>query len=246
MSRIAPSAVRVTVLTAALIAATGPTLIAQSDERAAKSSAPKSAKTAEAVDFLTALCKRVGSNDPRIRFAAREALVVMGTRGAAALKAHKASERDPHVKAFIDRTLKRISRMRGKKGARYFGGRDIDRIAMSSNLTLEQIGQLLPVLAKHDKDVKSLWAEFKESGGFRDPEAYKDVMEEIKLLAKEAEPALAKFLDDKQRQKLRKVMERSSPFAGGGASFVLGAEGGGAVLRVAPAGGIVGSNKPKK
>lgn len=201
--------------------------------------------TSEAVTFLGALCERMASGDARIRFAAREALVVMGTRAASVLNERKPAEKDPHVKAFIDRTLKRIKSMRGKngKGMRFFGGRDIDRIAMSTNLTLEQVSKLEPVLAKHDKDVKSLWAEFKESGGFRDPEAYKDVMEEIKLLAQEAEPNL-KFLDDKQRKYVRRVMERSSPFGGGQATWT-GSEGGGVVI-LPGGGGAAVIRKPKQ
>jgi hypothetical protein len=218
-------------------AAEGSKAAGGAQEQPVAKSAPANA---EAVTFLSVLCERMGSGDARIRFAAREALVVMGTRAASVLKERKASEQDPHVKAFIDRTVKRIKSTTGKKGGqmRFFGGRDIDRIAMSTNLSLAQIAQLEPVLAKHDKDVKSLWAEFKESGGFRDPEAYKDVMEEIKALAKESEPNL-KFLDDKQRDYMRRAMEQSSPFGGSSMTWstgdtgtvILGGPGGGAMIR---------------
>ncbi len=217
-------------------------------QRAPASDAPAAAPKAEAVSFIGHLCGRLASDDARLRFAAREALVVMGNQAVPALKEASGGQKDPHVQAFIKRTLSRIKKLSGKKRGRWIApGRDLDRMAMQTNLTLEQVTKLEPLFAKHDKDVKALWAEFRESEGFKDPGGYKDLMAEVKLLADEASPELSKFLDDKQRKYVTQQMRRATPFGGGGAVSFVGAEGGGgAVILGGPGGGMRVRKAPEK
>lgn len=178
-----------------------------------------------AQQFLNNLVGQVGNKDPRIRFAVREGLVAMGAQATPVLTAAKATHADPHVKAFIDRTLKRVKAMAKRKGrsAMFFSmnrGRDIDRIAMELNLGWEQMAKLGPVFKKFDRDAKDLYAAMREEGGFRDSEAWKDLREEMKLMREEAEPKLSEFLDEKQTKGAMRYMSG----AGGGMPITFGTD----------------------
>lgn len=165
--------------------------------------------------FIQSLVKNVDNKNPRIRYAMREALVAMGHQSTLGLKEAREAQANAHVKAFIDRTLKRIKRAakqakrRGPNGARIFsmlsssahGTRDIDKIAMELNLTWDQMDKMGPVFKRYDANRKALMKEMKDAGGFSDPEAWKDLNEEMKLMREDCEPEFAKFLDKKQAKK---------------------------------------------
>lgn len=222
---------RIAILTAIGLAVLLVTPVAGQDEKPASA-----VKAAESVEFMQQLAARTGSKDARVRFAVREALVVMGRRSIAALNARMAEEKDEHVKAFIARTISRIKRMKtSPQGYTYVAssGRDLDRLAMQCGLTLEQIAQIQPVLAKHDKNVKELWAEFREAGSWRDKEAYKDLQEELKLIAEESEPLLRNYLNDEQ---LKLISGQLKARTGGRSAVSFGGRGG-VQIRRAPTGG---------
>lgn len=235
-----------TIVTSILLIAASAAVATAQRAPAGDTAAP--AAKAEAVSFIDHLCGRLTSDDARLRFAAREALVVMGNQCVPALKQASGAQKDPHVQAFIQRTLARIKTLSGNKKKRRWTspGRDLDRMAMQTNLTLEQVSKLEPLFAKHDKDVKALWAEFRESEGFKDPGGYKDLMAEVKLLAEEATPELEKFLDEKQRKYVAQQMRRATPFGVGGAVSFVGGEGGGAVILGGPGGGVRVRKTPDK
>jgi hypothetical protein len=145
------------------------------------------------------------------------------------------------VKAFIDRTLKRIktAAKAAKRGGgnQFFslmsgatGGRDIDRIAMELNLKWEQMDQMLPIFTKYDANAKALMKEMQESGGFGDKEAWKDLQEEMKLMRQDAEPEFAKFLDESQAKRALRYLGQGGglPMLGdGGGLQIFGTPGGG-------------------
>jgi len=186
-------------------------------------------KAAESVEFMKQLATRMGSKDATVRFAVREALVVMGKRAIAALNARMAEEKDEHVKAFIARTILRLKSIKTTPQGRSYAasrGRDLDRLAMQCGLTLEQIAQIQPLLAKHDKNVKELWAEFREAGAWRDKGAYKDLQEEMKLLAEESEPVLRRYLNEDQMKLVSgqlkgNIRSRGAFGVGGGSVQIL-------------------------
>ncbi len=222
----------VVALVALYLSAVGGVLIAQvatPDAPKMKIEAADPVPDANAQTFIMSLMKNVGNQDPRIRFAFREAIVAMGAQAKIALKEAQAAQENVHVKAFIGRTLKRIKKFNktSKKGrGRVFSmfsrnsGRDIDKIAMELNLTFEQMDKLAPVFKSYDKTSKDLMAEMKESGGFSEPGAWKDMQEELKLVAEDVRPELDKFLNEKQAKRAMRYLRRASPF--GGVPMMLG------------------------
>lgn len=202
--------------------------------------------------FIQVLVKQVENQNPRIRFAVREALMTMGSQAAPLLQVKKEAVSNVHVKAFIDRTLAKIKKTAKRKKSRHSGvfysfmsnrNRDIDRIAMDLNLTFEQMAKLEPLFKKYDKNVKELNAEMKESGGFSDKEAWKDLREELKLMAEDTRPELEKFLDEKQAEGALRYLKQSSPF--GGLPAILG-DGGGIQIFQGPDGTSMGVTITKK
>jgi hypothetical protein len=194
------------------------------------------AAAAESIAFMKDLVQRMESPDARVRFAVREALVVMNRQALPVLNEHKASTQNEHLKAFIDRTIARIKSMQTRAGRSWstMRGRDLDRLAMDCNLTLEQISQIQPILAKHDKNMQDLWNEFRESGAYRDKEAYKDLQDERKLMVEEAEPGLRKYLNDAQTKAVMEHLRTGSgagPAMGGGVRIMGGPGGGVTIIR---------------
>jgi len=192
--------------------------VAVPEKPAAPQVAPQNAQ-----QFIQVLVKQVENKNPRIRFAIREALVTMGSQAVFLLQEKKAAVANVHVKAFIDRTLaqiKKIAKRKKSKYGRFFSSfmgnmhRDIDRIAMDLNLTFVQMAKLEPLYKKYDKNVKELYAEMKDSGGFGDREAWKDLQDELKLMAEDTRPELEKFLDEKQSEGAMRYLKRSSRFGG--------------------------------
>lgn len=202
--------------------------VAAQDNGPAKAAGP----ALESTGFIQSLCKKMESSNARLRFAVREALVIMGKQTLPALNAAKAGSKNAHLTAFIVRTLARIKSLqtRGSRTYPTLRGRDIDRMAMDANLTLEQISQILPILAKHDKNRKELYAEFREAGGYKDKEAYKDLQEELKLMVEEAEPDLKKYLDEKQLKTVKSQIRGGGSFGGGGVRMIGGPGGGGITI----------------
>jgi hypothetical protein len=200
---------------------------------------------AETTAFVQMLAQNMGSKNARLRFAVREALVVIGRQALAGLNQKKADTKNEHVKAFIDRTIARIKSLKTNKlGYTYptKRGRDLDRLAMQCNLTLEQVAKIEPALAKFDKNRKELWDEFRESGAYGDPEARKDLDEEMNLLVEETGSALRKYLDPGQVKTLTQKLK--PPKFGGmaGGVRVIGGPGGG-TFRIRRAGGGEGKGK---
>jgi len=223
---------------------------AGAQEKAPATGAPKPAQadeekvvvTPETTTFVQTLAQNMGSKNARLRFAVREALVVMGRLAIAGLNQHKASIADEHVKAFIDRTIARIKSVKSNRlGYTYvtMRGRDLDRLAMQCNLTLEQISQIQPILAKHDKNCKELRDEFNEAGAYKDKEAWKDLRDEMNLLAEEAEPQLRKYLNPEQAKAVGQQLKSGSGYGGfgGGGIRVIGGPGGGVSIRRTGGGG---------
>jgi len=196
--------------------------VAQEQEKPrSQPAAQPAAVPLNAQQFIQNMVNQVENKNPRIRFAVREALVTMGSQATPLLQEKKAVVKNVHVKAFITRILSRLKRAAKHKGrnaifAGFMGNRnrDIDRIAMDLNLTFEQMAKLEPVFKKYDKNVKELNAEMKESGAFGDKEAWKDLMDEMKLMAQETEPDLREFLDEKQTKGAMRYLRRSGGFGG--------------------------------
>ena len=215
---------------AAQVEKSPPSVPAQPEKPQATPPAPAAVPQQNAQQFIQSLVGQVGNQDPRVRFAVREGIVAMGAQSVPLLKAVKETQTSAHVKAFIDRTLKRIQSMakREKKGfgSMVFslgggnGNRDIDRIAMELNLTWEQMDKLPAVFKKYDRDVKELMAAMREEGGFADSEAWKDLREEMKLMQEGARPALQEFLNESQSERAMRYLRRSSPL--GGIPFSIG------------------------
>ena len=214
---------------------------AAQEKAPAQPEAPVVAAQGESAEFIQSLMTRMDSKNAKLRFAVREALVVMGPPAVSALNAHKASVEDPALKAFMDRTVARIKSMKSYGGRSFSSlrGRDLDQLAVQCNLTLEQITQVGPILAKHDKNVKELYQEFQEAGGYRDPEARKDLQEELNLLAEDAGPKLRKYLNDAQADTIAKQLKgRRSVTSFGGNVQIMGGPGGSSVIiRKPPSGG---------
>ena len=215
-------------LTAALLVGLTQGICAQEPAGAKAPPAPN------AQAYVKSLVKYMSNPDPRLRFSVREALRIMGTLAVSAINEAKATEKDAHVKAFMDRTVKLIKNSRrnqaqqqqGRRDFRNMRGRnreiDIDRIAMEVNLTWEQMDKTLPILKKASKDATDLFAEFREAGGnFRDREARADLQEELKTITGEAKPKLKKFLSETQIKRMERYL---NPM---GRMFNRGARGGG-------------------
>jgi hypothetical protein len=236
-----------TVVVAALVAfvgiSVGVSVPAQVEPLAPAAEKP-AAVEANAQQFVQMMVQQVPNQDPRIRFAVREALVAMGPQAIPALKEAKEAQPDPHVKAFVGRTLDRIQQMakRTTKGAMIFpgfpgmGGRDIDRIAMELNLTFEQMAKLEPVFKTFDKQVKDLYAEMKETGAFGDKEAWKDLADERKLMEEETRPKLSAFLDEKQTDGAMRYLRGAGAF--GGLPFMIGGDSGAVQIFEGPGGSM--------
>lgn len=231
-------------LAAILGALLGAAVLAQVEPVAPPPAAPPAPAVGEAnaQQFIQMMVGQVANKDPRIRFAVREALMAMGSQAVPALKEASQLQVDPHVKAFIARTLDRIQQMAKRatgRGAEFLaalpmGGRDIDRIAMELSLTFEQMAKLEPVFKNFDKQVRELFAEMKEAGGFADREAWKDLADERKLMEEETRPKLEEFLDEKQTEGAMRYLRGAGGF--GGIPFMLGGEGGDVQIFEGPGG----------
>jgi len=193
----------------------------------AASAAPPAANPLNAQQFINVLVQQMGNKDPRIRFALREALVNMGTQALVTLKATKEAQTDPHVKAFIGRTVERIEKIAKRQKGRlaqfshFFanvGGRDIDRIAMDLNLSFDQMAKIDPILKKYDRDVKDLYAAMREEGGFMDKDAWKDLKDEMDLMRGETRPKFEEFLSEDQTKGAMRYLQ-SGGFGGMPFSF---------------------------
>lgn len=172
-----------------------------------------------AQQYVKLLVGFMSNPDPRLRFSVREALRIMGPLAVPVINEAKAKETNPHVKAFMERTVRilktrapgvRRPRGRDRRGRGPFGRRlqeiDIDRVAMEANLTWEQMDKVLPILKRVRREVADLWQEFREAGGMRDPEAWQDLREELQAIAKEAEPKLREILNEKQLAAVRRLL----------------------------------------
>jgi hypothetical protein len=178
--------------------------------------------------YLEQTSAHLTSTNPRVRYAAREALANFGRQAVPMIKALRAKVEDPNVRAFLDRTLVRVQQagwrasMKNDREARrrYLASvrnrrpYDIDRVAMQINLTFAQVGKLDPMLGRHFKQLAALWGEMREAGALKDRAAYRDYNEEVRLLVKDAEPKLGAFLDAKQVEYVKRLMLR---LRGGGA-----------------------------
>jgi len=192
--------------------------------------------------YIKFLVKHCSSDDPRLRFSVREGLQSMGTQAVSALNEAKQNEKNKHVRAFIERTLKRIKdvvdlrRMfepggqnrQGRQGwmnfmTRGFTNIDIDRIAMDVNLTWEQIEQVEPVLAQGGKQKAELWKVFNEAGGMRDREAWADLREELKTVDDSIKSKLREHLKPQQVARIERYL---NPFGGFGRMGGRGGRGG--------------------
>ena len=170
--------------------------------------APSAQQHPNAQAWLRILVMQMSNPDPRIRLSVREALHVMGPRSLDAVNEGKAKQKNPHVKAFMTRTLTYLKIKRGGKQGKRTPFWDIDHVAAVANLKWEQIDKTLPVLVAAHKQNRELTTAFKEAGGdFRDPEAMQDLGEEIKAGAAEAEEKLKKFLQPKQVELLRRYFD---------------------------------------
>jgi len=190
-------------------------------------------QASESIQFMQTIVGKMGSKDARLRFAVREALVVMGKQAIPVLNEAKAGVKCVHLKAFMTRTIARLKSIKTFRGRSYPStrGRDIDRLAMVVNLTLEQVTNVSPILAKYDKNVKELWAEFKEAGGYTDKEAYKDIQDELKLLVDESRPTLRRYLTEKQ---VNAVCNQLRPGGSAGGLRMIGGGGGGGIRVISP------------
>jgi len=187
--------------------------------------------------YVKTLVNYMGAPDPRLRFSVREALRVMGPQAISAINEAKGGEKDKHVVAFMNRTVKLIKAarsaqsdrgnqrgMRGMRGGRGDRDIDIDRIAMEANLTWEQMDKTLPLLEKARKDRSALMQEFRDAGGnFRDPEARADLQEEMKTISEEAKSKASKFLSATQVKQLERHL---NPFSRMGRMGMGGRRGG--------------------
>jgi len=188
--------------------------------------------------YVKTLVNYMGSTDARLRFSVREALRVMGPQAISAINEAKTGEKDKHVVAFMNRTVKLIKSsrtaerdrgQRGMRGMRGPGNRDvdIDRVAMELNLNWEQIDQTLPLLEKARKDRSALFQEFRDAGGnFRDREAMADLQEEMKTITEEAKSKASKFLSAAQVKQLERFLGGGQRMRGMGPRGQRGGRGG--------------------
>jgi hypothetical protein len=172
--------------------------------------------------YIEQTCTHLSSTNPRVRYAAREALRNFGTQAVPLIQAARKKSENPHVQAFIDRVLVRVrsSEWRGagktdleasknrKVAMKNRAPYDIDRIAMDINLTFEQIARLDPLLRRHVREVAALWAELRAAGALKEKEAYRDLDQEIELLVKKTEPKLRAFLDARQTEQVMRLLRR--------------------------------------
>jgi len=181
---------------------------------------PARPKIENARPYIEQICTHLSSTNPRVRFTAREALRNYGSQAVPLIRAARERTRNPHVKAFIDRTLGRVrilGRLASRKGnaaarkktvaaLRNRPPYDIDRIAVHITLTFEQISKLDPILRRHFKELRKLWGELREAGALKDKEAYQDLNQEIKLMVEKAVPKLQAFLDARQIEYVKRIM----------------------------------------
>ena len=223
----------VALVVALVFGAVAGTLTAQVEPGAKPSDAAPAVKPAanplNAQQFINVLVQQVGNKDPRIRFALREALVNMSSQALPALAEAKEAHANPHVKAFVGRTIERIKKIAKREKGRFgqlgymfanAGGRDIDRIAMDLNLNFDQMAKIDPILKKYDRDVKDLYAAMREEGGFMDKDAWKDLKDEMDLMREETRPKLEEFLTEDQTKGAMRYLQRSG--FGGGIPFTFG------------------------
>lgn len=174
-------------------------------------------------DYIERLVAQARHDDPRVRYSVREALRVMGPPALRALAKAKAAERDRHVRAFIGRTIDDLERRpvrferadaRERRGARRDADTastiDIDRIAVEARLRWKQIAKLEPILEKARREIVELLDEHRVSGAGRDRRAWDALRGELRAIAKEIEPKLAKFLDSRQIKRIKHSLDRVS------------------------------------
>lgn len=201
-----------------LLAAGAPAQESKQDEADTPSTEDREAQVAH----LQMLVANVGHDDPRVRYAIRQALLPLGSSAIAALNGAKARFTDKHVRAFVARTVKAIkarrSRDNGRRGNRstFGGGRDrrggggrfggstdvdIDKVAMDANLTWDQMDKVLPIIREVRKDSRQLWTDLMEAEGwnaFRDETVRKDLDAAMLDLSKTGATKLAKVLKPEQ------------------------------------------------
>jgi len=160
--------------------------------------------------YLRCIVRYMANPDPRVRYSVRQALRSMGPQAVAAINEARAVEKDPHVKAFMTRTLTLMkltrAKQQGQKPKSVFY--DIDHVAMVANLNWTQMDKTVPVLVKAHKANRELVQTFKDAGGDRrDPEAMTDLRAEMKTVAATAETELKAFLKPKQVNLLRRYFD---------------------------------------
>lgn len=181
------------------------------------------AKPINAQLYVKYLVSQINTPDAKLRYSIREALRGMGGQAVVVLQNAKKVEKDPHIRAFIDRTIARIklqnlTRPTGNDQAamrnfmrQRFGTVDIDRLAMDAKLTLEQIAKVEPILKKARKEAADLIEVFSEAGGWRDREAWADMNAEMKVLTEQVKPELRGSLNAAQ---VERIAREVNPFAG--------------------------------
>lgn len=188
---------------AAVLVSLASTMIAQTPA----ADPPNDPRTAPAQTFLRDLVRYMANADPRVRYGVREGLKAMGTQAVAAINEAKAQEQDPHVRAFMNRTVTLIKITDAKAKGRKVTGRfnDIDYVAMAVNLQWEQMDRTLALLVRATKERSELWAAFKEAGGnHRNREEAAALNEEIATIAGKTDAEFEKFLSPEQMKRMRR------------------------------------------
>jgi hypothetical protein len=182
------------------------------------------AKPINAQLYVKYLVSQINTPDAQLRYSIREALRTMGGQAVVALQNAKQAEKNPHIKAFIDRTIARIKlqdlpRPSGNDQAarrnwmrQRFGTMDIDRLAMDAKLTLEQIAKVEPILTKARKEASDLMEVFAEAGGWRDREAWADMNEEMKAITEKVKPQLRETLNASQVERVAREVNPMARF----------------------------------
>lgn len=219
-------------IAAVLVAVAGAALPAQE-------TASDQAKTINAQQYVKYLVAQINSPDAKLRYSIREALRGMGAQAVVVLQNAKKIEKDPHIKAFIDRTIARIklqslARPTGNDRAamskymrQRFGTVDIDRLAMDAKLTLEQIAKVEPILKRARKEAGDLIEVFSEAGGWRDREAWSDLNEEMKAITDRVKPELRGSLNASQVERVAREVNPFGRWMNRGGGRDRGGRGGG-------------------
>lgn len=170
-------------------------------------------------DYIERLVEQARHDDPRVRYSVREALRVMGPPAIRALIRARRDERDPHVRAFFARAADYIKRRpirfdRDERprqaSAQEHVAIDIDRIAVEARLRWPQIARLEPLLERARKEIVELLEDHRQSGARRDRRAREALRGELRAIAKEIEPKLARFLDSRQIKRIKRSLDQVS------------------------------------